>query len=714
MDKFTIIAPTEYEGIIVDVLGKSGVVQLKEVTDPALTNISTRSKEVDFKALYEKTHARYTKLLEYLEGDVEISLPQKEAFDRFSEDPLKEVERVVEEQGETINRLRELKLSKDEGLKALVEELQRAVEALTKEYEAQKEKLENSYNKVKVRLESVKALGPDELKRCFAVGVVKDEFVSSLINYLKVYPEISYKLIEVTRQESFVYIFGSEQERKWVESLFLIFNVKDIFDFLNTGDILLVLDPEKRKSAIERYRKELREITSIGRVPENEPAETEGDMDNKIQILDKAYKKKIEDLRSENESRMKQVEAKHNQEIDKMMEKLKETINDISSLDHLLGILSNEKLPIMRTKVISVFQGWISDANKAGVESSLRKIESDLGVVFYLEYEKPSAGEFPPSSPRIPSVLRPFYTLTSMLGTPSSREINPTIIFTLMWVGMFGFMFPDVGQGLVIAVVGLITSLKVKKRMMGLNFAKIGKLFIALGISSAIFGFLFGSFFLIEFQPILFKPLDKVWVMIKISFYVGIIEITFALLLGIINRFMRGDRVGALMGEKGLGGLITFGGIIWMIFAFWHAKGVSGITPMMPLVLIVGVTMIFIEPIVHARVHHEKEEIMDLIFQGFGAAFESLISLMSNAVSFARLAGFALAHVAFATVVLALGKYSAGMGLLSLVAMNFLALSIEFMVVMIQALRLLYYEFSTKFYFGDGKQFKPFSVKHKS
>ena len=42
--------------------------------------------------------------------------------------------------------------------------------------------------------------------------------------------------------------------------------------------------------------------------------------------------------------------------------------------------------------------------------------------------------------------------------------------------------------------------------------------------------------------------------------------------------------------------------------------------------------------------------------------------------------------------------------------MNFLAMSIEFMVVIIQSLRLLYYEFSTKFYFGDGTPFKPFRV----
>ena len=58
MEKFTIIAPTEYEGVIVDVLGKSGVVQLKEVSDIELEGINIRAKGIDFKELYEKTHSR--------------------------------------------------------------------------------------------------------------------------------------------------------------------------------------------------------------------------------------------------------------------------------------------------------------------------------------------------------------------------------------------------------------------------------------------------------------------------------------------------------------------------------------------------------------------------------------------------------------------------------------------------------------------------------
>ena len=93
--------------------------------------------------------------------------------------------------------------------------------------------------------------------------------------------------------------------------------------------------------------------------------------------------------------------------------------------------------------------------------------------------------------------------------------------------------------------------------------------------------------------------------------------------------------------------------------------------------------------------------------EDFGSAIEMFISLLTNMVSYARLAGFSLAHVALAAVCQVLMMKSVTLGLAGLVLMNLLALTIELLVVMIQALRLLYYEFSTKFFSGGGMEYKP-------
>jgi V/A-type H+-transporting ATPase subunit I len=51
--------------------------------------------------------------------------------------------------------------------------------------------------------------------------------------------------------------------------------------------------------------------------------------------------------------------------------------------------------------------------------------------------------------------------------------------------------------------------------------------------------------------------------------------------------------------------------------------------------------------------------------------------------------------------------------LASLAVANFLALVIEGLAVGIQAMRLVYYEFSTKFFKGEGLEFQPLSVPGK-
>ena len=147
-----------------------------------------------------------------------------------------------------------------------------------------------------------------------------------------------------------------------------------------------------------------------------------------------------------------------------------------------------------------------------------------------------------------------------------------------------------------------------------------------------------------------------------------------------------------------------------MIFRFWSVRDFSAFKHWSTGIFAVGLGMIFMEPIVKARIHGEEGKLSELAFEGLGCVMESVISLLCNTLSFTRLAGFSLAHVALAEVVLSLREIGVGMGIFGLIFMNFLALSIEFLVVIIQSLRLLYYEFSTKFYYGDGKPFKPFSI----
>jgi len=71
-------------------------------------------------------------------------------------------------------------------------------------------------------------------------------------------------------------------------------------------------------------------------------------------------------------------------------------------------------------------------------------------------------------------------------GVPRYGEIDPTVLFAVSFVLMFGMMFGDVGHGLTIALAGLLL-----RRRLG-QFAALA---IAIGASSTVFGLLYGSVF---------------------------------------------------------------------------------------------------------------------------------------------------------------------------------------------------------------------------
>ena len=74
-----------------------------------------------------------------------------------------------------------------------------------------------------------------------------------------------------------------------------------------------------------------------------------------------------------------------------------------------------------------------------------------------------------------------------MYGTPSYNDLDITAFVAITYTILFGMMFGDMGQGLVLSIVG---ALMWKLKGMGL-----GRILIPCGISSMVFGFIFGSVF---------------------------------------------------------------------------------------------------------------------------------------------------------------------------------------------------------------------------
>ena len=74
-----------------------------------------------------------------------------------------------------------------------------------------------------------------------------------------------------------------------------------------------------------------------------------------------------------------------------------------------------------------------------------------------------------------------------MYGIPDYDGIDPVPIVALTYSLLFGIMFGDVGQGIVVILAGLLLS-----KWKGM---KLGEVMMRIGIFSTIFGFVFGSVF---------------------------------------------------------------------------------------------------------------------------------------------------------------------------------------------------------------------------
>jgi V/A-type H+-transporting ATPase subunit I len=88
--------------------------------------------------------------------------------------------------------------------------------------------------------------------------------------------------------------------------------------------------------------------------------------------------------------------------------------------------------------------------------------------------------------------------------------------------------------------------------------------------------------------------------------------------------------------------------------------------------------------------------------------FETIINYVSNTLSFLRVAAFSLNHVALAIAVFTLADMLGTAGhWITILLGNIFIIVFEGAIVAIQVLRLEYYEGFSRFFSGDGREFRP-------
>jgi V/A-type H+-transporting ATPase subunit I len=340
-------------------------------------------------------------------------------------------------------------------------------------------------------------------------------------------------------------------------------------------------------------------------------------------------------------------------------------------------------------------QGWVPTEDIGQVE---RTLEQKLPGAFVLESRDPLPEEraIVPSAMRHSRLLKPFSSLVVQYGVPRYGEVNPTHLFALTYILMFGMMFGDVGHGAVILGAALML-----RRKLG-SFTPFG---VAAGASSMVFGVLYGSIFGFEhlFHPLWIAPLSDPLYMLTVALLWGIGFIIISSLLNIINHLVQRDRLGALFGDNGLLSLLLYSGLLGTGYSLYAEGSVGGFWATLAILTLVGI-------FAHKLIEQEAS-IGERILVAFIETFETITGYASNTLSFLRVAAFSLNHVALAIAVFTLAGMMGETGhWITVVLGNVFILVLEGLIVAIQVLRLEFYEGFSRFYAGDGKAFKPLTL----
>lgn len=325
--------------------------------------------------------------------------------------------------------------------------------------------------------------------------------------------------------------------------------------------------------------------------------------------------------------------------------------------------------------------GWTSEDDTRRLEQVLERAHVDAEVRF----ARPPVGIKEPVASASGWWRQPFQIFTAMSGAPSPDEIDPTGLLAIVVPLMFGYMFPDTGHGLVIAIAGIVLS----------RYTVRARILISCGIAGALMGILFDDFFGYRMldQPWQFHALEDPVLVLVIPMIFGIGLLLLGLVFNGIESYWRGE------------------------FRRWLL--VDAALLLLYLSLLAG---LLFEPLFFGAALALPWYIAGAIATGgrrwatraaiaVGELAHSTLTLVLNTISFVRVGAFALAHIGLTQVVVTLSEAveTQILSVLVLVIGHAVIIVLEGLVVFVQITRLILFEFFLQFLRSEGRFFQPVS-----
>ena len=448
-------------------------------------------------------------------------------------------------------------------------------------------------------------------------------------------------------------------------------------------------------------------------------------------------------------SNLENLNQRHKQINDELKKISEKHFTNLVEVDEQLQI-ENKKLEVISnlgvTKDAFAMEGWVPKSKISQIESTLKKFTEGTTI-----YEL-KTDDKPPTLMNNPRRFRLFEAFIRFYSLPQSKEFDPTMVFALIFPIFYGLMIGDTGYCIVIMLVCLWVIRRVEKGKRNLNImpkqlrsfallilkkrqmVKLSKAMIPGCVVGIVLGFIFDLHFGFHLNGYLFDvlasagvtglpepgeilnrpsqafldPIHSAGKLLLYAGYIGIGFVTFGLVLGVIDCIRTGEIKEALVKV----GWISVGwGIVLLGLALINQDAINPTWP----------RLIEVNPI--AFLYY------GLIFGGIALmvvcdkskgpmkvmALMEVATIISHILSYTRLIGILLASVILAHTIDYVFLKSINIGL-PLVVLGTMILFIGHMFNIIigvfepgiQGARLIYVEYFSKFYRGNGRAFKPF------
>jgi V/A-type H+-transporting ATPase subunit I len=400
---------------------------------------------------------------------------------------------------------------------------------------------------------------------------------------------------------------------------------------------------------------------------------------------------------------------------------------------------NHEKMQFFKDFVIAEFwvrvKDWphleteLKNAFEERIQYNFHPVERESALIEHgQEGDKKEQAEQPPSFIQIPKILQPYTTILKLYGLPQYSELNPLIFIFFSFPLLFGLMFGDVGQGAVLIPVGLVIAYMMRHRP---GYHNLGLIISWCGVGAIVGGLLYGDVFGmpiinlyiggVKILPV-YRPFESsidAMALLKFTIWIGTFQMSTGFFLRMYNH--------ALVKHYYLIFVDPIPKLL-ILWDFWIAIQIYGLNitlfmspkflfSMQGIILIGSVLAVVFGQLIGKimRVPYlRKKGAGGLLGEQAMDIFETFLSFLSNALSYTRIFAMTMVHLGFIFAVNLIAMQVAGVThmndwnavrVIVYSVGNGLVMALELILVIIQNIRLHFYEFFSKFYSGGGKEF---------